>query len=152
MVYLGVIAAFGLLGNNFLNVGPTADGRIPQQSIDHLMELGKWMKINGEAIYGTMPWRVFRDDTDQANVHYTRKGNTLYAIAMNANGAELALQDLGKTKFQDHSIASVSILGSEEKSQWKQTDDALVLPVLKTPPSPHATVYRIHLGLTPVTR
>jgi alpha-L-fucosidase len=40
-------------GNYLLNVGPTAEGLIPQQSVERLVEIGKWMKVNGEAIYGT---------------------------------------------------------------------------------------------------
>src|SRR5262249_36889607 len=40
-------------GNYLLNVGPTAEGLIPQPSVERLAEVGKWMKVNGEAIYGT---------------------------------------------------------------------------------------------------
>jgi alpha-L-fucosidase len=40
-------------GNYLLNVGPTAEGVIPQPSVERLAEMGKWMKTNGEAIYGT---------------------------------------------------------------------------------------------------
>jgi alpha-L-fucosidase len=42
-------------GNYLLNVGPTAEGIIPQPSIDRLLEMGKWLKINGQAIYGCGP-------------------------------------------------------------------------------------------------
>ena len=42
-------------GNYLLNVGPTAEGLIPQPSIERLAEVGKWMRVNGEAIYGTGP-------------------------------------------------------------------------------------------------
>ena len=42
-------------GNYLLNVGPTSEGLIPQPSLDRLAEVGKWMKVNGEAIYGTGP-------------------------------------------------------------------------------------------------
>ncbi len=42
-------------GNYLLNVGPTSEGLIPQPSIDRLAEVGAWMKVNGEAIYGTGP-------------------------------------------------------------------------------------------------
>ena len=40
-------------GNYLLNVGPTAEGTIPSQSVERLKEIGKWMKVNGESIYGT---------------------------------------------------------------------------------------------------
>src|SRR5207302_7771930 len=40
-------------GNYLLNVGPTADGRIPQPSVERLAEVGRWMTANSEAIYGT---------------------------------------------------------------------------------------------------
>lgn len=39
-------------GNFLLNIGPTADGRIPEQSISRLKEIGRWMRLNGESIYG----------------------------------------------------------------------------------------------------
>jgi alpha-L-fucosidase len=40
-------------GNYLLNVGPTADGLIPQPSVERLADVGKWMRVNGQAIYGT---------------------------------------------------------------------------------------------------
>ncbi len=61
-------------GNYLLNVGPTSEGLIPQPSVERLSEVGKWMKTNGEAIYGTtaspfsyLPWG-----------RCTQKGNKLY--------------------------------------------------------------------------
>jgi alpha-L-fucosidase len=42
-------------GNYLLNVGPTSEGLIPQPEVDRLREVGAWMKVNGEAIYGTSP-------------------------------------------------------------------------------------------------
>jgi alpha-L-fucosidase len=42
-------------GNFLLNIGPTAEGRIPQASLDRLAEIGRWMEVNGEAIYGSGP-------------------------------------------------------------------------------------------------
>jgi len=48
-------------GNYLLNVGPTPEGLIPQPCIDRLLEVGAWMDVNGEAIYGSSPWRVTHD-------------------------------------------------------------------------------------------
>ncbi len=42
-------------GNYLLNIGPTSEGLVPQPSLDRLAEIGKWMKVNGEAIYGSGP-------------------------------------------------------------------------------------------------
>jgi alpha-L-fucosidase len=42
-------------GNYLLNVGPTAEGVIPQPSVDRLLGMGKWLDVNGEAVYGTVP-------------------------------------------------------------------------------------------------
>jgi alpha-L-fucosidase len=45
-------------GNLLLNIGPTADGRIPIFMQERLLDIGKWLKINGEAIYGTSKYDV----------------------------------------------------------------------------------------------
>mmetsp|Transcript_27587 Transcript_27587/g.55701 ORF Transcript_27587/g.55701 Transcript_27587/m.55701 type:complete len:387 (+) Transcript_27587:1345-2505(+) len=66
-------------GNMLLNVGPAADGTIPAIFWDRLLGIGDWLKVNGEAIYATTPWKVAQNETD-AGAYYTLKGNTLYAL------------------------------------------------------------------------
>ena len=63
-------------GNLLLNVGPSADGKIPPIMEDRLMEIGKWLEVNGEAIYGS---RKFTDN-EEDGVWYTRRGDTIYAL------------------------------------------------------------------------
>lgn len=62
-------------GNYLLNVGPNAEGLFPEESIDRLADIGKWTKVNGEAIYGADASPYERPEWGR----YTKKGNTLYA-------------------------------------------------------------------------
>jgi len=143
-------------GNYLLNVGPTSEGLIPQPSIDRLMEVGAWMETNQEAIYGTSPWRVFHDgllDSEAAkarkktgspvDIRFTAKGNSLYAICLAWPEKDVLVRSLGHKGVPDKTIAAVTMLGSREVVQWRQTDDALALSVPQEKPCRYAFVYRI---------
>ena len=69
-------------GNLLINVGPRADGTIPEIQVDRLKKLGAWLKVHGEAIYATRPWLERQQDAlpGGATAFYTRKGRDLYAI------------------------------------------------------------------------
>jgi alpha-L-fucosidase len=68
-------------GNYLLNVGPTSEGLIPQASIDRLAEMGRWLRVNGEAIYGTSP-TVFGDEVGTfSQTETNRNGSPLFKAA-----------------------------------------------------------------------
>jgi len=85
-------------GALLLNIGPKADGTIPDPEREMMLEIGAWLKKYGEAIYGTRAWRVFgegpteipegaftdtnRDKFTAKDIRYTTKGATLYAIVL----------------------------------------------------------------------
>jgi alpha-L-fucosidase len=61
-------------GNFLLNVGPKADGSIPEPSVDRLRAIGEWLQVNGEAVYGTEPGPIQGESWCRS----TTKGNKLY--------------------------------------------------------------------------
>ncbi|XP_067936938.1 alpha-L-fucosidase-like [Watersipora subatra] len=75
-------------GNYLLNVGPTHDGRILPIFEERLRQMGAWLKVNGEAVYASSPWR-YQNDTVSGNVWYTQKksnssssGYSVYAFVL----------------------------------------------------------------------
>jgi alpha-L-fucosidase len=75
-------------GNLLLDIGPTADGRIPVIMEQRLLQIGQWLDVNGEAIYGTQAWR---EHGEGENVRYTAKDGNVYAICLNWPGETLTL-------------------------------------------------------------
>jgi alpha-L-fucosidase len=76
-------------GNLLLDIGPAADGRIPVIMEERLLQLGEFLKTNGEAIYGSRRWR----ETGQGDrVRYTTKGDVVYAIVLGWPGRSVTLE------------------------------------------------------------
>ena len=70
-------------GNYLLNVGPTAEGLFPQESIDRLKEIGEWMKVNGESIYGTRASPFAKLDLGRCTQKTIGKNTRLYLHVFN---------------------------------------------------------------------
>ncbi len=121
-----------------LNIGPRADGSIPNEDRRILLEIGAWLRVNGEAVYGTRPWTLFGEgptkvaegsftDTKRAaftseDFRFTRKGTTLYAIclARPANG-ELSILSLGSNlNLFGKKIEDVRVVGCKRPVEWAQ--------------------------------
>jgi alpha-L-fucosidase len=146
-------------GNLLLNIGPRADGTIPDEVQQVLLEVGAWLNVNGEAIYGTRPWRIYGEgptkvaagsfhDTDTANYkpedfRFTTKGDVLYAIglAWPTNG-EAVIHSLVQTVGSER-VRSVALLGSDAKLQFNQRADGLHVQLPTQPPTKYAYVLRL---------
>jgi alpha-L-fucosidase len=109
------IAAKG--GNYLLNVGPTAQGLIPQPSVERLAAMGNWMEVNGEAIYGSRLWDYYEDGED---VRYTwTGGNHVYAVSLGWPGRELVL-----SRIEPEAGSQIHLLGYDEPLPWTYHTEA----------------------------
>jgi alpha-L-fucosidase len=150
-------------GNLLLNVGPRADGTIPEEVQQILLDVGAWLGVNGEAIYGTRPWKVFgegptkvaegpvRDTKSQPytaeDFRFTTKGNVVYGIEMAwPSGSEAVIRSLGTDALgTGKKIESVALLGASAKLQFQQEADGLRIGLPQQAPGKYAYVFRILL-------
>jgi alpha-L-fucosidase len=67
-------------GNLLLNIGPAADGTIPVIMQERLHEIGTWLKVNSNAIYGSRKWHNSPALTKESTLYFTQKDKNIYAI------------------------------------------------------------------------
>jgi alpha-L-fucosidase len=132
-------------GNLLLNIAPGPLGQWHEDAYRLLEEIGKWMKVNGEAIYGTRAQAPYKE----GKVCITRKGDkTLYLYYMADEGEEMPAQ-IGMESFSLPSGARIRMLGTEASLKWKKTDKGFIITVpekiRKSPPSEYVWVLKATL-------
>jgi alpha-L-fucosidase len=146
-------------GNLLLNIGPRSDGTIPDEVQQVLRDVGAWLKVNGEAIYGTRTWHVYGEgptkvtegsfhDTDTLpyiaeDFRFTQKGDALYAIEMGwPSNREAVIHSLGIAPGQSK-VRSVALLGADSSLAFEQQEDGLHIRLPERPPGKYAFAFRI---------
>ncbi|VGO18091.1 alpha-L-fucosidase [Pontiella sulfatireligans] len=144
-----------------LNIGPKADGTIPDQDQAILKEIGVWMTLNGEAIYSTRPWKIYGEgptkvasgnhsesenaDNVAADIRFTVNGDVLYATSLGwPEDGVFTVTSLAKgNPHESRKIKSVEFISGSNKTKWKQTADGLRISVKGNQPCEAAYVFKI---------
>lgn len=147
-------------GALLLNIGPRADGTIPEIEQDMLREIGNWLKINGNAIYNTRTWEIFgegpteipegaftdtkRNPFTSADIRFTRNGHTIFAILLAYPEDDKALiTSIGNSASIE--IKNITVLGSDETISWSQDGVGLHLSLPSIKPCKYAFTYAIEV-------
>ncbi len=154
-------------GNLLMNVGPRSDGTIPEQVQAILRDIGSWLKVNGDAIYGTRAWSKYGEgptaiiegsfhDTDvkpytPQDFRFTTKGNALYAIEMAwPESGEAVVHTLNEEAFSGQKIVAISLLGQETALSYQLKSDGLHIMVPPQNPDKYAYSFKIEFQKPPI--
>jgi alpha-L-fucosidase len=127
-------------GNLLLDIGPDANGLIPVVMQERLLDIGAWMKVNGEAIYGTTAWEKKPQSMKADGVFYTRKKDALYVICTKWPDKPIVVNHVDQA-------GKVSLVGAKADVKQKQKGKQLMIyPPQITPgnlPCDYAWVFKI---------
>jgi alpha-L-fucosidase len=161
-VLIDIVSKNGVL---LLNVSPRADGTIPENQQQVLLDMGAWLDKYGEAIYETRPWYTFGEGPTKEpeghfrnhqeflkikyswkDVRYSTKDKLIYASLLGWPGAgeEILLTSFAADALpQALELSSVYLLGSREQIQWEQSEQGLSLVMPQEAPDEMAVVFKI---------
>ncbi|MEM0966325.1 MAG: alpha-L-fucosidase [Verrucomicrobiota bacterium] len=129
-------------GTLLLNIGPKADGTIPNDQREVLHQIGAWLKANGDAIYGTRPFLAYKDGEA---IRYTRKANNVYAISLQRPEGPILLREMTESKLGGLQVESVRLLNGGAEVEWSTGPEGLTIIPPSDLPGIRAWVFAVRL-------
>ncbi|WP_281888798.1 alpha-L-fucosidase [Paenibacillus sp. YYML68] len=144
-----------------LNVGPKADGTIPEEDEAILLAIGKWLEANGEGIYDTRHWKIYGEGPTQMDegmhteskrspyttedIRFTFKNGVLYAYALKLpESGTLTIRALAEgSKHYQSTITSIRLLGDDRELDWSRTAEGLHIELASMTRTPYPVGFRI---------
>ena len=143
-----------------LNIALKGDGTIPEKQDAYLTAFGDFLKIHGEGIYGSRPWKVFgegplkikdarqgenRKSFSQQDIRFTTKDGVLYAFVLTPPTKDIVIKTLANGGSLESQIANIKLMGSDEEIKWDRSDEALTISLPKKLPETLVVGFSIEL-------
>lgn len=155
---IDIVSKNGML---LVNVGPKADGTITDEETEVLLSLGEWLKVNGEGIYGTTPWKKFGEgktnnkggyfsDYDETNYtkndfRFTYKDSCLYAFQMRPKDKIISIKSLKMQGHHDFVIGDISVFGDNKIKTIERNEKELKITLCDKPKSDLPILFKIEI-------
>lgn len=145
-------------GVAMINVGLRGDGTLPESQAAYLTAIGDFVKINGEAIYGARPWKVFGEGPTEISsrrggqntkpytpqdIRITTKDDNLYAFVLAPPTKDILIKTLATGGSLAGEIVNITLLGSHETLHWTRSPAGLTITKPETLPGQYAIAFRI---------
>jgi alpha-L-fucosidase len=158
--FIDIVSKNGCL---LLNVGPKADGTIPDEDRYILEEIGQWLSIHGEAIYDTVHWKIYGEGSAEIvegahnekkrtpyntdDIRFTFKDTVLYAFVLKwPEDGQIQIKSLSKGSGNYRStILDVSVMGKEVPLHWNTDQDALHIDASAAGQSKYPVCFKIQM-------
>ncbi|WP_442506757.1 alpha-L-fucosidase [Novipirellula sp. SH528] len=141
-----------------MNVALRGDGTLPADQAAYLSAFGDWMKINGDGIYGSRPWKVFGEGPTEIktartgentkpykaqDIRFTTRAGKLYAFVLSTPTETVTIKSLASGGLLEDDIESISLLGSDAEVQWNRSDESLTIELPKPLPNQPVIAFEI---------
>ncbi len=155
---IDIVSKNGML---LLNIGPKADGTFTDEETSVLIDIGKWLDVNGEGIYGTTFWKnfgegkvnneggFFKDNAEKKftdkDFRFTYKNGYVYAFQMKANGKKIKIKSFAQKGRHDFLVKSVSVLGNNNVKNFQRTDKEMIIDLETKPQNDLPICFKIEI-------